>query len=69
MSKMQRANAMDKWTNYPIGGEISPEVWGTIFNKHPSLPQAQDFGECVRLTHASWLLDSGMIKSCSRLIV
>jgi hypothetical protein len=62
MSKMQRANAMDKWKNYPIGGEISPEVWGTIFNKHPSRPQAQDFGECVRLTHASWLLDSGMFK-------
>ena len=62
LSRMQRANAMDKWKNYPIGGEISPEVWGTIFDKHPSRPQAQDFGECVRLTHASWLLDSGMFK-------
>ena len=62
LSRMQRANAMDKWKNYPIGGEISPEVWGTIFDKHPSRPQAQDFCECVRLTHASWLLDSGMFK-------
>ncbi|MGI9447723.1 MAG: DUF4832 domain-containing protein, partial [Pirellulales bacterium] len=62
LSKMQRANAMDKWQNYPVGGEIAPEVWGSIFDKHPSHPQAQDFGECVRQTHASWLLDSGMFK-------
>lgn len=61
-SRMQRANAMDKWKNYPIGGEISPVVWGTIFDENPSRPQAQDFGECVQQTHVSWLLDSGMFR-------
>ena len=53
---------MDKWKNYPIGGEISPVVWGTIFDENPSRPQAQDFGECVQQTHVSWLLDSGMFR-------
>ena len=62
LSKMQKANAMEKWKNYPIGGEIAPDVWGSIFDEHPSHPQAQDFGECVRQTHATWLLDSGMFK-------
>ena len=62
LSKMQRANAMEKWKNFPVGGEIAPEVWGSIFDRHPSHPQAQDFGECVRQTHVSWLLDSGMFK-------
>ena len=63
LSKMQRANAMDKWKYHPIGGEIKPELWGIIFDKHPSDSQAQDFGACVRQTHASWLLDSGMFKT------
>ena len=62
MSKMQHADAMEKWKQHPIGGEIKPELWGIIFDKHPSHPQAQDFSECVRQTHVSWLLDSGMFK-------
>ena len=62
LSRMRRANAMDKWKHHPIGGEIKPELWGNIFDKQPSHSQAQDFGACVQQTHASWLLDSGMFK-------
>ncbi|MEO1993056.1 MAG: DUF4832 domain-containing protein [Pirellulales bacterium] len=62
LSRMQHAEALEKWKQYPIGGEIKPELWGKIFDAHPSHPQAQDFSECVQQTHVSWLLDSGMFK-------
>jgi hypothetical protein len=53
-------NAINKWKSRPIGGEIRPEIWGQIFDANPLHNQAQDFAECVRQTHATWLLDSGM---------
>ena len=52
--------AMERWKTHPIGGEIRPEVWGLIFDEKPSHPKAQDFATCVRETHASWVMDSGM---------
>ncbi len=54
--------AMERWKTHPIGGEIRPEVWGQIFDEKPSHPEAQDFATCVRETHASWVLDSGMFR-------
>jgi Domain of unknown function (DUF4832) len=54
--------ALNKWRTHPIGGEIRPELWGQIFDARPAHPQAQDFAECVRQTHVSWLMDSGMFK-------
>lgn len=54
--------ALNKWRTQPIGGEIRPELWGQIFDTKPAHPQAQDFAECVRQTHVSWLMDSGMFK-------
>ena len=54
--------AMERWRTHPIGGEIRPEVWGIVFDEKPGHPQAQDFGACVRETHASWVLDSGMFR-------
>ncbi len=52
--------AVNKWKTQPIGGEIRPEVWGQIFDEKPKHQQAQDFAECVRQTHATWLMDSGL---------
>ena len=52
--------AVNKWKTQPIVGEIRPEVWGQIFDAKPKHKQAQDFAECVRQTHATWLMDSGM---------
>jgi hypothetical protein len=54
--------AVDKWKTSPIGGEIRPEVWGQIFDEHPTHPHAQDFAECVRQTHVTWLMDTGMFR-------
>ena len=54
--------AMKRWQTQPIGGEIRPEVWGTIFDPKPRHPKAQDFATCVRETHASWVMDSGMFR-------
>ncbi len=54
--------AMERWKTHPIGGEIRPEVWGQIFDEKPAHPKAQDFATCVRETHASWVMDSGMFR-------
>jgi hypothetical protein len=52
--------ALNKWKTHPIGGEIRPEAWGQCFDPEPANPNVQDFDECVRATHVSWLMDSGM---------
>ncbi|MEJ7594529.1 MAG: DUF4832 domain-containing protein [Planctomycetaceae bacterium] len=55
--------ALNKWKISPIGGEIRPELWGQIFDDIPAHPQAQNFSECVRQTHATWLMDTGMFQN------
>ncbi len=54
--------AVSKWKTHPIGGEIRPELWGEIFDDKVSHKQAQDFDECVRETHATWLMNTGMME-------
>jgi hypothetical protein len=54
--------AINKWQTQPIGGEIRPELWGLIFDEQPDHKQAQDFASCVRETHVSWLMDTGMFR-------
>ena len=54
--------AMLKWKTHPIGGEIRPELWGEIFDDKVTHRQAQNFDQCVQETHASWLMDTGMVK-------
>jgi Domain of unknown function (DUF4832) len=60
--RMQAAGpeALDKWKRHPIGGEIRPELWGQVFDEKPTDSHAQDFAECVRQSHVTWLMDSGM---------
>ena len=53
---------MSKWKTQPIGGEIRPELWGKIFDDKVTHKQAQDFDQCVRETHATWLMDTGMME-------
>ena len=55
--------AMDRWQTAPIGGEIRPELWPCLWKKD-GCKEGQDFAQCVRETHASWLMDS----STSRLL-
>lgn len=58
---LKEASAMEKWRTQPIGGELRPELWKTSFtdNEHP---KAQGFERCVRETHVTWLMDSGLFE-------
>ncbi len=64
MSILKKAGdeALNKWRTQPIGGEVRPEIWGQIFDPKPAHSQAQNFAECVKQTHVSWLMESGMFK-------
>ncbi len=55
-------SAVDKWKTQPIGGEIRPDLWGMIFDDDVKHEQAQDFSKSVQETHASWLMDTGMME-------
>ena len=61
MSLLKKAGqrALKKWETYPIGGEIRPELWKDHFTDRPHQKQ-QDFAECIRQTHVTWLMDSGL---------
>ncbi len=59
---LEAAGTLEKWRTQPIGGEIRPELWGTIFDGGTLPPRAQDFTECVRQTHVTWLMDSGLFR-------
>ena len=56
---LEAAGAAGKWQRLPVGGEIRPELWKTSFTGSWH-PRAQDFDLCVRRTHVSWLMDSGL---------
>ncbi len=63
MPALKQAGALDKWKTQPIGGEIRPEAWGHVFDEKPKPKEVQNFAECVKQTHATWLMDSGMFKA------
>lgn len=56
---LRSAGALDTWRTHPIGGEIRPELWSTMFTDEPH-ESAQDFRACVEATHVTWLMDSGL---------
>jgi hypothetical protein len=60
--KAAGTGAIEKWKTSPIGGEIRPELWGQIFDEKPEHPNAQDFSRCIAETHATWLMDTGMVR-------
>jgi hypothetical protein len=57
---LQRSGTTDRWKTAPIGGEIRPEAWGSVFDPKPARPEIQNFRACVEATHVSWLMDSGL---------
>ena len=58
LAQMKRASAIDRWKTQPIGGELRPEVQSFIWKRPlPSDQKFEDFRECVRRTHCSWLLN------------
>lgn len=60
LAKMKNAEASDAWKTRMIGGEIRPEIWGCVFNDQGCEPKGQEFDRCVRESHVTWLMDSGM---------
>jgi len=64
LARLRRAGreALEKWKSRPIGGEIRPEAWGEVFDAAPTRKRIQDFETCVRETHATWLMDTGMFR-------
>ncbi len=49
--------AMERWRTAPIGGEIRPELWPCLW-KAKGCSAGQNFAQCVRDTHATWLMDT-----------
>ena len=62
LDRMSRAGAMEKWRTQPIGGEVRPEVWDTLWNEPTGAPKGQEYLPCVEATHATWLMNSGVFK-------
>ena len=60
LDRMTRARALDQWRAQPIGGEVRPEVWDTLWNDPTGAPAGQEFDRCVDATHATWLMNSGV---------
>lgn len=56
------ADAMLKWTRYPIGGEVRPELWRNLWDEPSGAPPGQEFIHCVEQTHATWLMDSSIAR-------
>jgi hypothetical protein len=61
--KRSGKESRDKWKTWPIGGEVRPEAWGEVFDTRPKRKEIQDFETCVKETHATWLMDSGMFSN------
>ena len=56
---LKAAGAEDRWKTQPIGGEVRPEIWGTVFTDQPHAKE-QDFETCVERVKLSWAMDSGL---------
>lgn len=63
VDRMTRAAALDKWRTQPIGGEVRPEVWDTLWDDPTGAPKGQEYGPCVESTHATWLMNSGVFRN------
>lgn len=56
--KIIAAGDTEKWKTAMMGGELRPELQGECFTEDYSLGEnAQDVGECIEVTHASYLLN------------
>ncbi len=63
LDRMLRANALEKWRTQPIGGEVRPEVWDTLWDDSTGAPQSQEYLPCVEATHATWLMNTGVFRT------
>jgi len=58
LSLLKRAGILGRWRNAPIGGEVRPEIQEHLWKKStPDDLYMEDFDECLRETHCSWLIN------------
>jgi hypothetical protein len=59
---LKAAGETNKWRTQPIGGEVYPPIQPCMWAAGESncVPAGQEFTNCVRLTHASWMLNQGL---------
>jgi chitodextrinase len=58
----------NKWITDSMGGEVYPPIQANAFTDYPGGSTANDvdnMGECVGLTHATWMLDQGSQSTAS----
>ena len=63
LDRMTRAAATNKWRMQPIGGEVRPEVWDTLWDDPTGAPKGQEYLPCVEATHATWLMNTGVFRN------
>ena len=78
LAKLKAEGGGDVWKTEMVGGEVRPEVQPVLFADAPkrgrvlepeeylapdeAAEKAQDFAECVRETHASWLINQHLFR-------
>ena len=58
----------NKWVTDSMGGEVYPPIQSDAFTNYPNGSTANDvdnMGDCVNLTHATWMLDQGSQSTAS----
>ncbi len=45
---------------------MRPGIWPTVFTERKT-GREQDFMKCVEQSHASWLVDSGVLSQCCKM--
>ena len=58
----------NKWITDSMGGEVYPSIQSDAFANYPNGSTADDvdnMGDCINLTHATWMLDQGSQSTAS----
>jgi hypothetical protein len=63
LPKLVAAGAEDRWRQAPIGGEVYPELQKILFSGDYEVgTDGQDMLQCIRETHASWMINNGAFR-------
>ena len=62
LGKMADAHALEKWRTQPVGGEVRPEVWDTLWNDPSGAPKGEEYTPCIEATHATWAMNTGVFR-------
>lgn len=57
VSQLQKSGTTEHWKQKPIGGEMRPEIWPTVFNSWDNRENnAQSIVECNGFVHPTWMM-------------